>query len=223
MHLLFYLELWGTLFYFLISLLSQATLTTWWRVQWPVRSACRPSRTPAAWSTTWRCTAGRRRAGCVARCSRGWPTSGGTSPRCMASTCSFNHCLRQHLGSHCLVLKTLELFSNIAFRIGKKQNWYWNTQNPAIIILLGIFHSGEASPFHCPVVFGKAFKYVTSLKWVGEPDQQAHIWVTTWSATQERQPDPDCGRLDRLSSLGKIQLEPKQSQHKEMLSEETQV
>ena len=42
-----------------------------------------------------------------------------------------------------------------------------NTQNTAIISLLGIFHSGDASPFHCPVVFGKAFKYVTSLSGLG--------------------------------------------------------
>ena len=42
-----------------------------------------------------------------------------------------------------------------------------NTQNPAIISLLGIFHSGNASPFHCPVVFCKAFKYVTSLSGLG--------------------------------------------------------
>ena len=38
-----------------------------------------------------------------------------------------------------------------------------NAQTPAIISLLGIFHS----PFHCPVEFGKAFKYVISLSGLG--------------------------------------------------------
>ena len=177
-------------------------MTIWWRGWWHARSACRPSRTRAAWSITWRFTEERPPAGCVERCSPGWQTWGDTSPRFTEWTCNFNLC---HLLQPQMIpspSSSLKLFLNTACR-KKRNKQKWHTCDSMIVMVtcsnLEVipfwFHSGywdysseEPSSFDCSVC-GKRFKYRTSLS--------HHMKCHTGEATC-----PHCGKV--LSSKANL-------------------
>ena len=167
-------------------------MTIWWRGWWPARSACRHSRTRAAWFITWRFTVEKQPAGCVERYNRGWRTWEGTLQRSTVSICNFDHSQLQRQRTPC-PSSTLKLFLNIAFRSGNKQNWHTcgirNMCN-SVVIQSGYwdYSSEEASSFNCSAC-GKRFKFRTSLS--------HHMKCHTGEATC-----PQCGKV--LSSKANL-------------------